>query len=443
MSNEIRAGNAPGLTLYACLVSPTGLMYNTATAGFEAFAAANWPAYAIPLAEQGTSGIYLGTVPAGVPAGLLLAPVYLRAGAAPALAADVQLDAAQSIPWVGSAVDTPGTATLLTRVPGTIQPQSGDSFARLGAPIGSSLAADIQTRSTYSGGPVASVIGNVGGVVAPVTVGSNNDKAGYALTQAFPANFASLGITSSGKVGGVALVDTLTTYTGNTPQTGDGFARLGAPTGSSLAADIQTRSTYSGGPVAAVIGNVGGSVASVTAPVTVGTNNDKAGYALAQAFPANFASLGITAAGKVGEVVLVDTLTTYTGNTPQTGDSFARLGANGANLTALAPAATALSTTNWTNIKAGYIDASISGIGAGGFFPHVAPAGWLDTIAIESGLNLRQAIAVIAAVLAGETTGAPAGTSAFQAAGNPGTIRVNASLDGVGNRPAVTLNPPA
>lgn len=34
------------------------------------------------------------------------------------------------------------------------------------------------------------------------------------------------------------LVDTVTTYTGNTKQTGDGFARLGAPAGASIAADI-------------------------------------------------------------------------------------------------------------------------------------------------------------------------------------------------------------
>lgn len=41
------------------------------------------------------------------------------------------------------------------------------------------------------------------------------------------------------------------------------------------------------------------------------------------------------ATNKVQGVVLVDTLTTYTGNTPQTGDSFARIGAAGAGLTAV------------------------------------------------------------------------------------------------------------
>jgi hypothetical protein len=46
--------------------------------------------------------------------------------------------------------------------------------------------------------------------------------------------------------------------------------------------------------------------------VTVGTNNDKTGYALTQAFPSNFASLGITGDGYVSRVVLVDTCTANT-----------------------------------------------------------------------------------------------------------------------------------
>lgn len=43
---------------------------------------------------------------------------------------------------------------------------------------------------------------------------------------------------SAGKVAEVVLVDTLTTYTGNTVQTGDSYARLGAPAGASHAADV-------------------------------------------------------------------------------------------------------------------------------------------------------------------------------------------------------------
>lgn len=65
--------------------------------------------------------------------------------------------------------------------------------------------------STFAGGAVASVTGAVGSVTAAVTVGTNNDKTGYSLTQAFPANFAALGINSSGHVSRVTLVDTTTT----------------------------------------------------------------------------------------------------------------------------------------------------------------------------------------------------------------------------------------
>lgn len=43
---------------------------------------------------------------------------------------------------------------------------------------------------------------------------------------------------ATNKVQGVVLTDTVTTYTGNTPQTGDSFARLGAPAGASHAADV-------------------------------------------------------------------------------------------------------------------------------------------------------------------------------------------------------------
>jgi hypothetical protein len=39
--------------------------------------------------------------------------------------------------------DPDGVTTLLQRIPGTVQPQTGDSFARLGAPVNGSISADI------------------------------------------------------------------------------------------------------------------------------------------------------------------------------------------------------------------------------------------------------------------------------------------------------------
>lgn len=123
-------------------------------------------------------------------------------------------------------------------------------------------------------GSVGSVTGNVGGnvvgsvasVTAPVTAGTVSDKTGYALTAAYDAaktasQAGDVMKVSSGtganqinlSSGHVTNVDTLTTYTGNTPQTGDSFARLGAPAGASIAADIAAFSAPSAATVASTV----------------------------------------------------------------------------------------------------------------------------------------------------------------------------------------------
>jgi hypothetical protein len=94
------------------------------------------------------------------------------------------------------------------------------------------------------------------------------------------------------------------------------------------------------GSVTGAVGSVTGAVGSVTAGVTVTTNNDKTGYtastvsdktgySLTQAFPSNFSSMAITAAGAVGVQSNVKKNTASTGfmfvltdsttHTPKTG----------------------------------------------------------------------------------------------------------------------------
>jgi hypothetical protein len=67
-----------------------------------------------------------------------------------------------------------------------------------------------------------------------------------------------------------------------------------------------------------------------------------------------------TGAGQVnvasGKVPATMGSTDYSGNTVQTGDAFARIGATGSGLTSLAPASTALSTAQWTNARATNLD---------------------------------------------------------------------------------------
>ena len=159
------------------------------------------------------------------------------------------------------------------------------------------------------------------------------------------------------KVQGVVLTDTVTTYTGNTVQTGDSFARLGAPAGASVSADVaavkvdtaavKTKTDYlpsatagnaggvfiagtnaattittaltttftgnltgSVGSVTGAVGSVTGAVGSVTSGVTVTTNNDKTGYALSAAgIQAVWDALtsALTTAGSIGKL-LVDNI---------------------------------------------------------------------------------------------------------------------------------------
>ena len=113
----------------------------------------------------------------------------------------------------------------------------------------------------------------------------------------------------------------------------------GAILGGNLDASVSSRSTFSGGVVA-----------SVTAPVTVGTNTDKSGYSLA----------------------------------------------------------------SWG----------------------------LDAIAVETGVNARQALAPILAASAGVLLGAGTGSITIKG-GNVTTTRVTATTDDSGNRLAVTLNLPS
>ncbi len=144
---------------------------------------------------------------------------------------------------------------------------------------------------------------------------------GVAQSAADLKDFADAGYDpGTNKVQGVVLVDTLTTYTSNTPQTGDSFARIGAAGAGLTNINLpnQTMDIIGNitGNLSGSVGSVTGAVGSVTAAVTVGTMNanvidaasiaasaldnkgnwnvGKTGYSLTQSFPTNFADMSIT-----------------------------------------------------------------------------------------------------------------------------------------------------
>jgi hypothetical protein len=149
----------------------------------------------------------------------------------------------------------------------------------------------------------------------------------------------------------------------------------------------------------------------------------------------------ITTSG--GSVSSVLTLTTYTGNTPQTGDAYARLGAPSgvsiaADIATRAPSSTALSTAQWTNTRAGYLDNLSGGAVALASGVNLASTG-LDAVVVETGLTAKQALQYVSAACFGVLSGAGTGTVVIKAGANSGTTRITAATDSSGNRTSVTL----
>jgi hypothetical protein len=125
---------------------------------------------------------------------------------------------------------------------------------------------------------------------------------------------------------------------------------------------------------------------------------------------------------KVQGVVLTDTLTTYTGNTVQTGDSFARIGATGSGLTTLATQASVDTIDDFLDTEIAAIKAKTDLI-----------PGTID------GKTFSELVTLIAAVLLGKASGLDTTTAIYRAV-HDSKDRITATVDADGNRSAVTLD---
>lgn len=145
------------------------------------------------------------------------------------------------------------------------------------------------------------------------------------------------------------------------------------------------------------------------------------------------ATLASTTNITAGTITTVGTLTTYTGNIPQTGDSFARIGATGSGLTSLAPSATALSTAVWTSARAGYLDNINNSALA-----TLTIAAIIGT-AVDGTITMAQSFKISNAAAGSKASGLGTVTAVFR---NPDDSkdRITATVDAVGNRTAVTYD---
>lgn len=166
--------------------------------------------------------------------------------------------------------------------------QTGDTFARLGAPAGASTAADIAAVKT-------------------------DTAAIKTKTDFLPS--ATAGATGGVFIAGTNAATTVTTSF-TTTFTGNLTGSVGSVTGltaSNLDAAISSRmATFTLPTNFSSLAITGGGA------VTAGTVSDKTGYALSGT--QTFNNTGTWTGNIVGTL---STLTTYTGNTPQTGDVFA------------------------------------------------------------------------------------------------------------------------
>lgn len=239
------------------------------------------------------------------------------------------------------------------------------SLALTGTTIATSQVVASVTGSVGSvAGAVASVTGNVGGSVASVTAGvtvtTNNDKTGYALSAAGLGAISTWTVALTGNItgnlsGSVGSVTAGVTVTTNSDKTGYALVSTGLAAVTAWTVGITGNVTgnlsgsvgsVSGNVAGSVGGNVLGSVGSVVA--TVDANLTKIlTYAITQTTSGNLASAFTKFFDVSGSTVVVTSLSTYGGgDTAGTTTLLARLTGTRAGLL-----------DNLTNL-----DASISGV---------------------------------------------------------------------------------
>ncbi len=183
-------------------------------------------------------------------------------------------------------------ASLLTSGTGTDQLSVSSGRVDIGKALGTAVTLDannvLNVSTKYWGGtvivatslPVGTAAGASGGLLisgsnaGTTTLGALTVTGATTLTGAVSLG-STLGVTGvatftagiAANITGnlIGTVSTLTTYTGNTPQTGDAYLRLGAPVGASISADIA---------------EIEADTDTLTTGVIVTTNNDKTGYSL-------------------------------------------------------------------------------------------------------------------------------------------------------------------
>jgi hypothetical protein len=211
---------------------------------------------------------------------------------------------------LGTIYSTPATAgiqdiNVLNWKGSAAAAMTGDAYARLGVPAGASVSADVAAVKAVL--PAALVSGRIDASVGAYQTGQT------------PLQPATAGRTLVVDAAGLADANMV-----KIGPTGAGTAQTARDIGASVLLSAGTGTgqlDFTSGVVKANLAQILGTALTETA------GQIAAGFK-------KFFNIA-TPAATMDHLVLVDTVTTYTGNTPQTGDAYARIGAAGAGLTAL------------------------------------------------------------------------------------------------------------
>ncbi len=152
------------------------------------------------------------------------------------------------VDWLGTVPATPNTAGVpkvdLTRVDGNPTNDHSATLALKQLDISNTAGPGMSIVSTTDDAVV--IVGNLLGIDVVGQTGGAKFVGGSGNADGIAAVKAGAGKDINGTLTRVTLADTLTTYTGNTLQTGDSFVRLGAPVGGSISIDIAAVKTDTG-----------------------------------------------------------------------------------------------------------------------------------------------------------------------------------------------------
>lgn len=267
---------------------------------------------------------------------------------------------------------------------------------------------------------------------------TNIDTGRNKITGTVPSGYADgdiVNVTVAATVDGVAAKAVVDTFLVVTSREADIYARVGAPAGASVSADVAAVKSDS----AAILLDTG-----TDGVVVAGAS--KTGYSLTQSFPTNFAALSITAGGLVditqaaADKVWSTAARTLTGFGSLAADVWgyaSRLLTAGTNI-ALAKGT---GVTGFNDIAAADVwsVATRALTDKAGFELSAAGVDAILDEVVEGGLTMRQILRISLAALAGISSGGGTATIIFKGVDGV-TTRITATVDADGNRTAITVN---